>query len=281
MERYVDLHVHTTASDGTDTPGQVAALARSLDLAAVAVTDHDTAAGLAEALDAGARLGIEVVPGVELAADYGGDEVHILGLFIRPDAGPLREALAWAAARREARNGEIVAAMAADGIPISLPALRAADPGAVLGRPHIARWLVEHGYVSSVAEGFDRYLDRGQKYYRPRRLLSLAEAAGCIRAAGGVAVIAHPYQYGFEGGAWEAFIKAGALAGCRAVEAYYPGYSPAQTAALMDAAARYGLAPSGGSDYHGGRKPDIRLGTGRDGDLAVPAGVLEGLRRQL
>ncbi len=275
----VDLHVHTTASDGTYTPGETVALAREIGLAAVAITDHDTGAGVEPALAAGRALGVEVIPGIELSAGYGSGGVHILGLFIDPDAAALRQALGWIVAERERRNREIVAAMAADGIPIRLERLRAAaGDGAVLGRPHIARWLAENGYVSAVSEAFDRYLGRGRPYYRPRRRIPLGDAVRCIRDAGGVAVIAHPYEYGFEGPAWEAFIRAAADAGCRGMECVYSGYTPDQIRALLDAAARYGLAVSGGSDFHGAVKPHIRLGWGVAGEVSVPASVLAGLR---
>ena len=281
MSQTVDLHIHTTASDGTVPPREAVELARTLDLAAIAVTDHDTVAGVGPALEAGAELGLEVIPGIEISADYGSGGVLILGLFIDPDSSALRPALEWALAERDRRNREIVDAMAADGIPISLDELRRSAPDATLGRPHMAQWLLDHGYTASVREGFDRYLGNGQRYYRPRRRIPLPDAVRCIRSAGGVAVIAHPYQYGFEDPAWEAFIRDAARAGCRALEAYYSGYSPDQTAALRGAAARYGLALSGGSDFHGARKPDIHMGSGVNGELAVPAGVLEGLRRQL
>ena len=280
MEQRIDLHVHTTASDGTLAPRQTVTLARELGLAAIAVTDHDTTAGLAEAQAAGGELGVEVIPGVEISVGYMGQAVHVLGYFIDPDAPALRRTLDWFVQERQDRNERIVSAMAADGFPISIQALKTAYPGAVLGRPHIAQWLAERGYVSSIDEGFDRYLKRGRPYYRPRRRLPIEQAVSAIRDAGGVACLAHPYQYGFQGAAWEDFIRDGAQAGCRALEVYYSGYAPAQIQALLDAAARYGLAPTGGSDFHSRRKPHIQLGSGT-GDLAVPYGVLDGLRRQL
>ena len=278
MEHFVDLHVHTTASDGTVPPGQAVAMARDLGLAAVAITDHDTTAGLPEALAAGAKLGMEVISGVELSTDYQGRGVHIVGLFPDPDAPALAGLLDWARDRRAERNERIVAAMAADGMAISMEALEAANPGAVLGRPHIAAWLVKNGLAADVHDAFRRWLDKGRPYYLSRERAPLARAAEAIRSAGGVAVVAHPFKYHFDDQQLDAFIRFAAEAGCRAIEVWYSEHSPAQQAAAKALADRYGLAPSGGSDFHGDRKPAIRMGTGIDDTLRVPASVLDGLR---
>ena len=278
MER-VDLHVHTTASDGTLTPRQTVALAGELGLAAVAVTDHDTLAGLPEAMAAGAELGVRVIPGIELAAEHAGREVHILGLLLDPEAPSILEAAAWAARGRDERNRRVIEALAANGIPVTAEAVQAENPGAVLGRPHIAAWLAGHGYVASAKEAMDHWFRSGQRYYRPRPWMALDRAAAAIRGAGGVAVMAHPLQYSWRGQALEDYLRAGMAAGCRALEAYYSEHSPQDQAMLLAAADRLGLAVSGGSDFHGARKPRIRMGTGVDGGLFVPAAVLEGLEK--
>ena len=278
MEKYIDLHIHTTASDGTLTPRQAVTLAGRLDLAAIAVTDHDTTAGLLEAMVAGAELGVEVIPGIELAADYRGRSVHILGYFIDPGAAWLQQALAWSVGRRDARNGQIVAAMKQDGFPISLEALQAEHPDAVLGRPHIAEWLMRHGYAASVEDAFRRWLNKGGPYYRPRERMTLRQAVQAIRGSGGLAGVAHPLQYGFPPAELEAFLLAAREAGCRALEAHYSKYGPDQQRDLCRTADRLGMALSGGSDFHGDRKPDIQMGSGIDGSLRVPYGVLERLR---
>ena len=281
MERLIDLHVHTTASDGTLTPRQTAELAKKLGLAAIAVTDHDTAAGLPQALAAGAELGVEVVPGVEVSAGYRDTGVHILGYYIDPTAPVLAAALDWFRQERARRNEAIVQAMAADGYPISMDALRAAFPGAVLGRPHMAALLVQAGCADSVQDALTRWLNKGGTYYQPRRRMPLEQAVQAIRQAGGAACVAHPYQYGFGGAEREAFLRAARDAGCTALEAYYSGYSPAQTQALLEAADRLGMAVAGGSDFHGDRKPHIQMGSGIGGGLAVPYSLLEALRAQL
>ena len=278
MKGNVDLHVHTTASDGTYTPRQAVELAQELGLAAIAVTDHDTVAGLPEAMAAGAALGVEVIAGVEMNAQYRDKGVHIVGLFIDPAAESLRAATDFAVRARDERNEKMIAAMAADGFAVTVGDLRRAHPGAVLGRPHIAQWLMDHGFATSVDDAFRRYLGRRGRYYIPRARMALARAAASIRQAGGLAVAAHPLEYGYEGEELEAFLRAAKDAGCGAMEVWYPGYSEEERAMLLDLAGRLGLAPSGGSDFHGGRKPHIAMGTGRDGDLAVPYEVLEGLR---
>ena len=278
MEKPVDLHIHTTASDGADTPAQVVALASALGLGAIAVTDHDTVSGIGEAVAAGAGLGVAVIPGIELSADYRGREVHLLGLFIDRGSAALRSALDWSVRQRLARNDRMVAALAADGFDIPPEALGALCPGAVPGRPHLAEYLLRRGYVASIQEAFDRYLGEGRPYFRPRKLLPLREAVRAIRAAGGVAVIAHPLQYGYDEARLRRFLREGKDLGCQALEVYYPEHTPAQQAMLTALADELGLALSGGSDYHGARKPDVALGSGIRGNLRVPYSVLAGLQ---
>ena len=279
MKGNIDLHVHTTASDGTYTPREAVALAHALDLAAIAITDHDTAAGVPEAAAAGAELGVEVVPGIELSADYKGGSVHILGLFIDPSAASIRAAMDLAVRSRERRNEKILAAMAGDGFDISMEALRRINPDSVLGRPHIAQWLMDHGFADSIGGAFRRYLNRGAPYHIPRERMAMADAVDAIRQAGGLAVTAHPLQYRFDPAGLETYIREARDAGCGALEAWYSGYTEDEQAHLAALADKYGLALSGGSDFHGDRKPNIRMGSGVGGTLAVPCEALEGLRR--
>ena len=279
MEKRIDLHVHTTASDGTESPSQVVALAKDTDLAAIAVTDHDSVAGISEAQKTGLALGVEVIAGIEISTDYQGREVHVLGLFIDPASPALRPVLDWAVNERVSRNEKIVKALAADGFDISMQALLSANPGSVLGRPHMAEMLMKKGYVASVQEAFDRYLGEGRPYYRDRELMAMERAISIAIAAGGVPVLAHPLQYGYDGAGREALISAAKAAGCRALEAYYAEHSPAEQALMLQTAARHGLAVSGGSDYHGSRKPHIHLGSGIENGLCVPYSVLEKLKQ--
>ena len=269
MER-IDLHTHTLASAGSDAPADVVQKAAALGLRAVAVTDHDTFAGLPEALAAGQRCGIEVVPGVELSTVWGGEEVHLLGYFMDTGNAALRALMTRATDERNARNDA--------GYPITMDDLHAAFPGqTVLGRPHIAALLVQRGCIPSVSDGMRGLLGRGKAFYVPRYNIPLADSIRALRAAGGVPVVAHIFKYRFDDAQRAAMLAAAADAGALGVEVRYTTYTPEQTESAQALAARFGLAPSGGSDYHGLRKPDIALGSGRGG-LRVPYAYLAGLK---
>lgn len=278
MERFIDLHIHTTASDGTDSPSRVVALAKELGLGAIAITDHDSIGGVAEALEAGKELGVEVIPGIEISADYRGNKAHIVGLFVDHTREDLRPVLDWTVYERAMRNEKIVGAMAADGFHISLEILNALYPDSILGRPHMAEYLMKKGYVSSVKEAFDRYLGEGCPYYRDKERLSMEMAVTAIQKSGGIAVIAHPLQYGYDEVELCCFLQTGKDLGCAALEAYYSEHAPEEQAMLLELAPRMGLGISGGSDYHGTRKPHIELGAGIEKGLRVPYSVLEGLK---
>ena len=275
--RRIDLHIHTAASDGTDAPAAAVEHAARLGLAAVSVTDHDTAAGTAEAMAAGARLGVEVVSGIEVSTDYRDNNIHILGYFIDPEAPALRQVLDWVEIERRERNEKMAEMLSAAGFDISIEAVRAEYPDAVIGRPHFAEFLMRRGYVSSVAEGFDRYLEVGRPFFLPKRRISVARAIETIRRSGGVAVLAHPLQYRYPENEVLALIEYARELGVQAMECYYSEHSPAEQAWLLDKAAEYGLGVSGGSDWHGSRKSWIEMGSGT-GDMCVPYDVLEGLR---
>ena len=277
MERYIDLHTHTAASDGTDSPSALVERAAALGLAAVAVTDHDTQSGVAEALAAGARWGVEVLPGVELNCGYRDYGIHILGYFPQAENPRTAALCRWAVEQRDARNARIAAAMRADGVDISLEDLARRFPGSVLGRPHFAAVLVEQGRAESVSDAFRRWLSRGCPYYRKRVYISLEQGFEAIRADGGKAVFAHPFQYGMPEPELLALTDTLRYYGLAGIECLYSAYSPAQTGYLTALAKRYGLLVTGGSDYHGLRKPHIALGRGT-GDLAVPYALLEALR---
>ena len=281
MEKRIDLHVHTAASDGSDTPAEAVQLAKELGLAAIAITDHDGTGGIAEAVSVGRELGVEIIPGIEVSADHRGREAHILGLFIDPDAEALRPVIEWSVNEREMRNRKILDAFAADGIDISLEALQREFPGAVIGRPHMAEHLMRKGYVASVKEAFNLYLGVGMPYYRPRQRISLTDAAQAIRASGGLPIIAHPLQYGYNAEQFAEYIETCRQAGCVGLEAYYSEHSPEQRDFLLRLASETGMLVSGGSDYHGTRKPLIHMGYGIKDGLFVPYSVLEDLRRAL
>lgn len=276
MDR-IDLHAHSTASDGTDAPGAIIEKGAAMGLRAMSVTDHDTVSGVAEAMAAGERLGAEVIPGIEVSSDYRDNNIHILGYFVDIRSPALRPVLEWVKTEREERNKKIVAMFAADGFDMTLEELREEYPISVLGRPHMAEHLMRKGYVNSIKEAFDKYLGEGARYYMPKRRISIARAVEVILAAGGVPVLAHPLQYRYPPDEVIEMIEYTKSLGIRAMECYYSEHSMAQQEWLLAQAERYGLGVSGGSDYHGSRKTHISLGTGM-GNLAVPYSVLEQLK---
>jgi len=270
---YCDLHVHTTASDGSETPTAVVERAKRLGLSAIAVTDHDTCDGVAEALSAGKTQGLEVIPGIEVSVDYQGHGIHILGYFVDPSSTAFERLLEWVIVERKRRNHEIADAMRADGIPIYPEHLKEKYPASVVGRPHFAAELVELGYAESVKDAFTRYLNKGQKYYRKRRYIPLQEGLQIIRDAGGKPVFAHPYQYKMDDAGMLTLATLLRDAGAVGIECAYTGYTEAQKAHIRDIAASLGLCLTGGSDFHGVRKPDIELG-----NSMVPYAYLETLK---
>ena len=274
----IDLHIHTNASDGTDAPAEAVEKARTLGLEAIALTDHDTVSGVAEAVRAGEQLGVEVVPGIEVSSDYRDNNIHVLGYFIDPEADALRQVMDWIRVERIARNEYVVNKMADDGFDISMEELRRMYPDAVLGRPHMAEFLVKKGYVSSIREGFARYLGEGKKYYLPKRRISLARAVDTILASGGLAVLAHPLQYRYPLEEVVEMIEYARSLGVKALECYYSEHSPEDERWLLARAEEYGLGVSGGSDYHGTRKTHIAMGRGM-GNLAIPRRVLDELKK--
>lgn len=276
--RYIDLHTHSSASDGSESPRALVEKAAAASLAAIAVTDHDSVAGVAEAVEAGRELGVEVVPGIEVSSDYLDNNVHILGYFIDIASPALGPVLDWVAVERNERNEKIAANLAAAGYDISIEALREAYPGAVLGRPHFCEYLFKKGHIASVKEGFDTLLGTGKPFYLPKRRISIQKAVEVIRTAGGIPVLAHPVMYGYDrAGICRLFDTVEAL-GIRHVEALYSENTEEETAWLLSECKRRGLGITGGSDYHGSRKPWIELGRGK-GDLRVPYELLEELRK--
>ena len=273
----IDLHVHTTASDGTCAPERVAELAASQGLSAIAVTDHDTVSGYAEAKAAGEALGLEVVPGIEISTKYD-RAVHILGYYIDPESPELKSILNWIVEDRDIRNRKMAELMVADGLPVSYEMMHERY-GAVIGRPHFAAMLVELGLAESVQDAFDRYVEKGQKYYQPRTILPIDRAVEIIVRAGGVPVLAHPFQYRMDDALLRQLIEHCMGFGLRGIECRYTGYDEDKVAYLEALATEYGLIRTGGSDFHGSNKPHIALGRGL-GKLAVPDEYLAELKAE-
>jgi hypothetical protein len=276
-ENIIDLHSHTIHSDGSSTPSEIVALAKSNGARAVAITDHDTIAGLAEGRDAAGRLGIEFVDGIELSAEYSPGTMHILGYYIDDEQEQLAAKLQELRAAREKRNPEIARRLQSLGVDIRYGEVVALAGNDVVGRPHFARVLVEKGYASSIQDAFNRFLAKGAAAYVEKKRLSPGESISLVHNAKGVAVLAHPYQLKLTAEALERLVGELVEMGLDGIEAIYSRHSPAERECYSKLADRHRLMVTGGSDYHGTYKPDISLVNGL-GDLVVPYSLLEGLR---
>jgi 3',5'-nucleoside bisphosphate phosphatase len=272
----IDLHAHSTASDGSDEPAALMAIAARQGLSAVALTDHDTIEGLTEARAAAAEVGVRLVQGCELSCEVGSATMHLLVYFLTDGPGPLQDRLSGLQATRADRNRRIVAVLQDHGLDLTLDEILAEAGGGSVGRPHVAGVLLRKGYVTSVQEAFDVWLAKGRPAYLERERLLPADAIALAHASGAVAVLAHPTSLGYEGPVLEEFVAGLAADGLDGMECEYGRYTPELRAALRQMAGRLGLAVTGGSDYHGRYKPDLALGSGL-GDLAVPDALLDAL----
>jgi predicted metal-dependent phosphoesterase TrpH len=276
----VDLHVHSSASDGAFPPREVVRQAKEMGLKAIAVTDHDTTAGTAEALAAGREFGIEVIPGVEISAEFEEGACHVLGYFVDPDDVPLGEILLEARTGRDTRNVEILHRLAVLGLPVTMADVTGETEGGVVTRAHFARALLKRGYVKTWDEAFDKYLSRGKPAYVHRARLGPEEAIRGIRGAGGIAVLAHPRQLNrgvAETGEW---IERLAQAGLDGVETQTPDHGANLMRHYQEAAARLGLLETGGTDWHGRADADIVLGLGTGG-MMIHYSAVERMRERL
>lgn len=272
----IDLHVHSSFSDGTNTPAELVILANRIGLGAFALTDHDTLDGLSEAMTACRMLGSTaplLIPGVEISVGYANRDIHVLGLFIDPDNAPLKALLDDSLASRRRRNRQMIARFVDAGIPMTLAELANGDENAIITRAHFAQYLVHHGYAKDTPDAFARYIGNDSPYYIPREYLSPAEAIEGIHGAGGVAILAHPLSYHFTEQQIDDMVFSFARDGIDGLEAIYGAYSFEEMAQVETLARRYGLMISGGSDYHGDNKPGLMMGIGY-GELCVPRQVL-------
>ncbi len=273
----VDLHLHSTASDGSVLPAELVELAHRNRLTTIALTDHDTQDGIPEARDAADRVGIELIPGTELSLQYDGG-MHLVVLWLEPGSGPLQDRLAWLQDGRDVRNTGILAALASAGIEVTEEEVAIQAGAGTVGRPHIAAVMVRKGYVPDISSAFALWLGRGCPAYVERPRLSPAEGIDLARQSGAVPVLAHPHTLGITN-ARDMSRLLGDLtdAGLVGLESWYSGYHRHEREGYADLARRFGLVASGGSDFHGDYKPGLQPGIGY-GDLAVPERVVEELR---
>ncbi len=273
----IDLHTHSTCSDGSDPPERIPEMAAAAGCRAVALTDHDTLTCVGRARARAEELGVELVAGCEVSCLYRGSSAHVLVYFVEDGEGPLQEELARLREDRVARNHRLAERLAELGMPVTYDDIvREAGAEARVGRPHVAALLVRQGLAESVADAFDRWLAEGRPAYVPKARVTPAEIAAAATASGGVAVLAHPFSLGLDAVALEEVAEELRAAGFSGMEAYYGAYRPDERAALAAVARRHDLVPTGGSDYHGTSKPSLRVCSG-EGDLSVPDGVLDEL----
>ena len=273
----IDLHTHTTFSDGSFSPTDLVSLANHQGLDILAITDHDTTAGLSEALEVTKDLSLELIPGIELSAQFQDREMHILGYFINITDPHFQARLEALRSTRSTRILQILDQLHNLGMDVSLEEVEQASGHGTIGRPHIAQVLITHGYVTNMKEAFEQLLGSRGKAYVPREVPEAQEIIQWIVDAGGVPVLAHPY--------WEGFNKEDSAKACQnlveqglqGLEVFYGTFSARHISFNLGLARRFELLMTGGSDFHGALKPDIALGKGR-GSLHVPPKVVERLR---
>ena len=275
-----DLHTHTIASDGSDTPTDLVKKAAFAQLSAVAITDHDTVEGVEEGLEAANDFPIEVLPGIEFSVIAPKGNMHVLGYLIDTQNPDLLKVIKKVQNARAERNPKILKKLDEQGIHISEMELKEMAQGGQIGRPHIARALVNHGYVKSVSDAFEKYLKKGAAAYVPKSILIPQDAFEVIHKAGGVAVLAHPISLKFTSPSeLDGFISQWIEQGLDGIECYYSEHSDEITKICLALAEKYDLVATGGSDYHGKAKPYIKLGVGK-GNLRVPEKCVQELKKR-
>ncbi|MBV8551141.1 MAG: PHP domain-containing protein [Acidobacteriaceae bacterium] len=284
LSGFVDLHAHTNESDGSLTPAELVALGKQMDLAALAITDHDTFAGYEKALPHARAAGLDLVRGIELNTRLYVDggrthrSVHLLAYFVNGE--PSGEFTAWLEderTERRNRNKALAKVLQANGMEVTFEEVEARGRS-LAGRPHFARILVDKGYARSSEEAFRRYLAEDSPTYVARKSKTTEEVIGIVRRANGIPVIAHPIRLGFARDAERELIASFKRAGLVGLEIYHSEHPPLLQAYYHQLAKELELLPTGGSDFHGTVKPDIRLGTGANGNVRVPSEFLKGMR---
>lgn len=273
----IDLHLHTIYSDGSYSPHDIVAMAQQAGVTALAITDHDNTDGLPEALIAASAFDLEVIPGIEISSRFRGKEIHILGYFLEWHDHTFQARLAGLRESRHSRNPEMIRRLTKLGLSLTYDEVKAVAGLGSVGRPHIAQAMLAKGYVTSMKEAFDRYLGEGAAAYVPRDLPEAADVICWIREVGGVAVLAHPGWVKERHDGLLGFCQALKDNGLQGLEVFYSTHTARQTSEYLTLAKRLELLITGGSDFHGLAKPDVRVGVGR-GNLKVSQQILEQLR---
>lgn len=275
-EKIIDLHTHSSFSDGSMTPEELVHHAYERGISAIALTDHDTVSGIERAKSAAKTYDVELVPGVEISSESL-SQVHVLGLFINTDSSALHDLFKSQQEERIISNRKYLAVLAEHGFPITEEEVKRVAPHGGVGRAHYAKIMMDHGWVSSVSEAFDKYLGVGMSCYVKRMVVSPEFAIECIHKAGGLAFFAHPYQTKLDYKGIYELAKHLKNCGLDGIEGYYSEYTPEMHKTFMDMANDLSLLVSGGSDYHALMKPHLEIGIGR-GNLRVPYSVLENIK---
>ncbi len=274
----IDLHTHSTASDGKLSPAELMRHAQAVGIEVIALTDHDTLSGLEEASGEAARIGVELIPGVEISAENDPGTLHMLGYFVDPSDAELAETLSWLRGGRDDRNHIILSKLAELGCPLEWDEVASFAGGESMGRPHIANAMVNRGYASSFNDAFDRYLGKGAAAYTDRDKMTPEIAIKCIRSAGGLPVLAHPQTLSLSDDELSDLLSRLTSMGLAGVEVYYYSHSEEETALYTSLARKYGLIVTGGSDFHGPGMIETRLGVGR-GNMKISKSVADDLKQ--
>lgn len=275
--KVIDLHTHSNCSDGSMTPSELVAHAALRGISAIALSDHDTVAGIEEAIEAGNKHGVEIVPAIEFSVQSA-TETHILGFYIDHKSELLKEALEdinkvrWQRTLNTCRNLQNL------GFDVTMEEALKIAPSGLIGRAHFARILMEKGYVSSVKEGFDKYLANGRPAYDGTQALTAEEAVKLINDIGGVAFVAHPHLIRLNDSALREFLVSLKSVGLCGIEGYYNEYTPEMQGYFQSLARELGLEICGGTDFHAKMKPHIEIGIGQ-GNMSVPYAVLENIKK--
>lgn len=275
--KIVDLHTHTTESDGSFTPEELILEAKRVGLSAIAITDHDSISGIKKAAPVAAKENIELIPGVELSTDYNGKEVHVVGLFIDIENEGFLSKIKEFKENRDNRNVLMVENLQKEGFAITMKELVAENPDCVITRANIARFLYEHGMIPSIQTAFEKYIGDNCKCYVNRFKITPMDAVRLIKEAGGTAILAHPLLYHMSDATLQKMLDEMKEAGLDGMEAIYCTYTPSEERQMKKLATENHLLISGGSDFHGTTKPNLNLGTGY-GKLYIPYEVLETIK---
>ena len=287
----IDLHVHSTKSDGSLTPTELVNYAIEKGLSAFALTDHDTTEGIDEAKAAAQKYNeaiqkgeisgqpLELIPGIEFSTEYMGKDIHILGLYIDYNSPTFKTKIQEFVDSRILRNKKMCTSLASDGVDITYEKLIEENPCCVITRSHYAKYLLQHGYTTSMKEAFDRYIGDHAKHYIPREKITPMQAVSLINEVGGLAFLAHPTLYHMSDGVLEGLVKELKEAGLAGIEAIYCTYTQGEEAQMRKLATKYQLLISGGSDFHGVIKPKLDLAVGY-GKLFIPESILQDIKKE-